>query len=754
MRHYLNKKHPVLAPNFRSTLVAGLTSAVVGSMVVTAQDTSGDVVELSAYRVIGNADDAFLQPGSGYVIAQAQVEAFRFDDINNVLKATPGLYLRQEDAFGLFPNISLRGADSSRSGKVTLLEDGVPIAPALYSAPSAYFAPNAGRMEGFEVLKGSSQVRFGPHTTGGVINYISRSVPTESTGRLDLSVGTDEDYRAHLWYGDEFEVGEDKSLGYVAEVYYRDAGGMRAINPALGGGYAGSDDTGLERTDYLFKTRYRAGDHHTVEAKIGFSDIDSGASYLGLSTEDFALDAQRRYAASRMDNYNADQTRTYLRHTARTDDFGEFVTTVYYNHFKRNWYKLDKVDGTTLSKAVVIGAPELDVLRGAAPGQLKVKANNRSYSSSGVETKWLHDIVVANQHHEFEIGVRYHTDYIRRYQWSDLYDQDATGAWTYNSRLGPDTQGDRRQESDAWSVYLEDSISVGALTLKPGVRWEHVRWDYFRADKRDPAQVAEDSYDYFVPGLGATYLFNADWLVFGGAYRGVSPTSPSGALKGLKEESSNSFELGLRKSPSDAAWFGEVVLFRSDFNDLIVAESIGSGTSDENVGEVIVQGIELQGGLDLHSVFDLGEWEIPLTWGVTYTDAVFDGASASTDPESIFFNAMADNDLPYIPEWHFFAQVSVRKGPMTLAASLSFVDETYGTGDNLDASPTDVRVGKIDAHTTVDFSARYQVTEALEVYLIGSNVFDEVYVASRLPHGLRAGPPARWRVGVSWDFGH
>lgn len=718
-----------------------------------AQETANAVLELSPYRVIGDASETFLQPGSGYVFTPDQIEIFRFDDINLVLKSTPGVYLRGEDAFGLFPNISLRGADPSRSGKVTLMEDGVPIAPAPYSSPSAYFAPNAGRMEGFEILKGSSQVRFGPHTTGGVINYLSRSVPNESKGSIDLSVGTDEDYRAHLWFGDAFAVGEDNALGYVAEIYYRDAGGVREIDPAVGGGYAGSDDTGLERVDYLFKTHYRVGNRQSIEAKIGYSDILSGASYLGLSNEDFPINAHRRYAASRLDTYEADQTRVYLRHTARTDRYGEFVTTVYHNAFKRNWYKLDKVDGSTLSKALVASAPELDILRGAAPGELKVKANNRSYASTGLETKWRHSLELNEQVHAFEFGVRYHTDYIRRYQWADLFDQDATGAWTYGSRRGPDKEGNRRQESDAWSVYLEDAISIGAFTLRPGLRWEHIRWDYFRADGRDPAQVADGSYDIFAPGVGATWLLEENWILFGGAYRGISPVSPSGARSGLKEERTNSYELGIRKSNQDALWYGEVVLFRSDFDDLLVAESIGSGTSaDESIGEVRVQGVELQGGLNLEEVFDLDGWEIPLTVAITYTDASFVGLSSSTDAESIFFGAEAGNSLPYIPEWQFFAQLSVRQGPLALAASLSYVDESFGSADNLDASPSDVRVGSIDAHTTVDLSVRYNLTEALEVYLVGSNVFDEVYIASRLPHGLRAGPPARWRVGASWTF--
>jgi Fe(3+) dicitrate transport protein len=54
-------------------------------------------------------------------------------------------------------------------------------APATYTAPSAYYSPTVERMSGLEVIKGSSQVKYGPHTTGGVINYLSTIIPDEVT---------------------------------------------------------------------------------------------------------------------------------------------------------------------------------------------------------------------------------------------------------------------------------------------------------------------------------------------------------------------------------------------------------------------------------------------------------------------------------------------------------------------------------------------------------------------------------------------
>ncbi len=88
--------------------------------------------------------------GSAHVIGEEELELYEADDIHQVLGKVPGVYVRGEDGFGLRPNIGIRGANSDRSAKIVLLEDGVLLGPAPYSAPAAYYFPMATRLVGVD----------------------------------------------------------------------------------------------------------------------------------------------------------------------------------------------------------------------------------------------------------------------------------------------------------------------------------------------------------------------------------------------------------------------------------------------------------------------------------------------------------------------------------------------------------------------------------------------------------------------------
>ena len=134
--------------------------------------------------IFGNKYMAKNRTGSAYYISPTELKKLGYTDINRVLKTVPGITIVEEDGFGLRPNISLRGTSPERSAKISLMEDGVLIAPAPYSASAAYYFPSVARMEAVEILKGSSQVQYGPFTSGGAINMVSTQIPDHFSGRI------------------------------------------------------------------------------------------------------------------------------------------------------------------------------------------------------------------------------------------------------------------------------------------------------------------------------------------------------------------------------------------------------------------------------------------------------------------------------------------------------------------------------------------------------------------------------------------
>jgi Fe(3+) dicitrate transport protein len=160
--------------------------------------------------VVGSS--ANRAPGSSQVISKRQLQRFHYDDPQALLLQAPGVYVRQEDGVGLRPNIGIRGANADRSKKVTLMEDGVLFGPAPYSAPAAYYFPLMARMVQVRVVKGPSAISYGPQTVGGAIDFVTRPIPSDVGGALDIAGGEYGYAKGHGYFGASTE-----RVGFLVE---------------------------------------------------------------------------------------------------------------------------------------------------------------------------------------------------------------------------------------------------------------------------------------------------------------------------------------------------------------------------------------------------------------------------------------------------------------------------------------------------------------------------------------------------------
>jgi Fe(3+) dicitrate transport protein len=707
--------------------------------------------------VIGSKQKIDQLTGAGVYVSSEDILRQGYDDINRVLRKAPGVNVREEDGFGLFPNISLRGVDTQRTSKITVMEDGIPTAPATYSAPAAYYTPTTGRMAGIEVLKGSSQIRFGPHTTGGVMNYRSTPIPEGMHGRLGVSFGSDADFRQHAYVGNSWstELGE---FGFVAEHYFRHADGYKSIDATASSG--GSDDTGFRKSEPMFKFFWepRTVRFQRIEAKIGLTDLDADETYLGLIDADFEADSVRRYSASRFDNIDTNHLRSYLRHTIELTPNLSATTTGYYNRFDRNWFKL-RGDGEDLAVNTSNGC-----WTGQAACDLKYRNNRRGYYSAGVESILDWTTSVGASDHELKLGLRYHQDRVERDQDNFTWVQRDDGSMDYAASRseGPCTGGCRWQQSRGLALFVQDRIDWGNWTVQPGLRFERIEYSFTETPAATLVETSEDRdvLTYWAPGIGLRYQLTPDLSLFGGLHRGVSVPGPRSNVKsGIREETSLGAELGARWAPS--RWLNtEVVLFHTKFDDLLVTDNIGSGGGsgrDENVGSVNSYGLEL--ALE----FDPGlwrDWSFQNPWhvSVTLTSATLDGDTTSTDPESIFAGGRDGDDVPYIPDYQVSVGSGIEFDRLGIFIDASWVDRTFSTASN-EASPinpftgaVDYSFGDTDSFFVVDLSARYDLNEQISISVNVHNLLDEEYIVSRHPIGPRPGRPRSLHVGVSYDF--
>jgi Fe(3+) dicitrate transport protein len=733
----------------RGTTALGAVTAEVADGAVAASDPSvaSSLGLFDALLVVGGLEEAERLPGSAWVITEAQLERQGYDDLHRILEQVPGVVVQEEEGFGLRPNIGLRGTGVERSSKITLLEDGVLVAPAPYSAPAAYYAPTAGRLSGVEVRKGSSSIRQGPFTNGGAINLLSTGIPDGLRARLTIEAGENDERRARGWVG-----GGAERFGWLFETYQGEHGGFKELD---GGG-----DTGYELQDYLGKLRFNsrsdARTHQALELKLGATDQRGDETYLGLAQPDFDRWPYRRYAASAGDVIDAEHQQLQLRHVFAPSARVELTTAVYRNDFARNWYKLDRVGSAAIASVLEQPAAfdeELQILRGerdSAAGALLVRNNRRDYYSQGLQTIARTTFGGGGVDHDLEIGARWHQDEEDRFQEDDRY-QMLAGRRVLTALGVPGSQDNRVGEARAFSAFAQDVITMGRFTVSPGVRVEAIdlrRTDYARGDvaRTGAGRVVRDNgLTELIPGLGLDYELGGSGRVFLGVHRGFAPPSP-GSAEVVEAESSVNYELGYRWSSGSRR--AEVIGFYNDYDNLLGTDTLssgGGGTGDQfNGGAVAVRGVEAALSFEQR----LGDRHaLPVRFAYTYTEGEF-RSSFLTSFEDWAPAVETGDELPYLPGHQLHAAVSLRAQRWAAHLDATWVDEmrTRAGRGAIPESESIPSHGKVDLRLERDLSERFTLSAQV------LNVTDEVYVAARRPAGLRPGLPRSFLLGLRFDF--
>jgi Fe(3+) dicitrate transport protein len=691
-------------------------------------------------------------PGSVYYISPKAIEKFSYTDINRTLRAVPGVNLQEEDGFGLRPNIGLRGTGTERSSKITIMEDGVLMAPAPYAAPAAYYFPTIGRMQAVEILKGSSQIKYGPYTTGGAINLISTQIPNEFSGRINLLAGSYGGKNLHAFVGNSH-----KNVAYVVETYQYGSDGFKQLD---GGG-----STGFDKKDYLAKVRINTNEdakvYQSLLFKIGQVNEISNETYLGLTQEDFNITPYRRYFGSQVDQMKTEQTQLSLTHTARFSDFFNVTTTAYTTKLARNWYKLNKVrdsTGTKSSIGDILDNPNdyndaFDILKGISSTNddaLFVKANNRTYYSKGIQTVLGFNFKTNRITHNIDFGLRLHQDQMDRFQWVDEYAMD-NGVMELTKLGTPGTESNRIESAKAFATYVQYKLEIGNFTAIPGLRYENMTLSKQDFGKSDPDRTGIDlkersnQVEVFIPGIGLDYKFNRYWSTFAGIHKGFSP---AGSKEGTEPEKSINYELGTRLSKTSLS--GEAVVFINDYSNLLgtdLAAAGGGGTTDLfNGGEVLTKGLEFQLTYDLLGPNPSTPFRLPLSIVYTYTDSEFQN-NFKSDNES-WGQVSAGDEFPYLANNQVTFILGAEHQKFNINLSGRYIDEMR----TVPGQGTIPENEKTEAYFVIDASANYAVHNNISLFTNATNLTNKAYLVARRPAGLRPGMPRAFNIGIKANF--
>ena len=701
-----------------------------------------DVETIESVTIIGSAEDLRKLPGSGQIVPNEELLKAMDTDIQKILTAVPGVYMRTEEGYGLRPNISIRGTAIERSGKVTIMEDGVLVAPSPYTSSSAYYFPTTGRIHSVEVLKGPASVSQGPQTIGGAINLISTPIPNAPSGKFVQELGENGMMRTHAYYG-----GTSGNFGALVEVHEHESDGFDSI-ANVGG------DTGFDKSDLMVKARYESG-AHSLTLKMVDIDENSNQSYVGLSQASFNANPRVRYGATAYDKMMNDGEQTSLTYVGDFENFNVQFTS-WQNDYHRDWFKVSdfnnkKAHGEQddinelISDANNGSANAQAILDGKLPVQIEYKHNNRYYTNEGYQFSINTTLGI----HDLTLGYRDMEDSESRIQAHEYSDQAADGSLSaLYGYVGLSGSNNRLRESSATSYYLQDTMDFGKLDVTLGYRSEdydqrHRRWGEGAGPNLTAVRITSvrDTFatnDHTTSSFGATYDLSDSVTLVAGFHEGMTP------MFGADPEEADNTELGIRYSEGTTSL--EAFYFSSEYSNLSAECTLVSGAAcnpEESAvfsgGAADVEGLEFTGSW----VFEGDGVSYPVALAYTSTDATFNNSS-----ESDYFGVVsAGDDLPYIPS----SSMSLVAGFISdngLSGNMRLID--VGSSCSIAACGT---YNKINAHTIIDLNIRKALTDSMDIYAIIENVSDDADIISRAPsEGARSQKPRTIKVGFSYKF--
>jgi Fe(3+) dicitrate transport protein len=732
----------------------GLTAqSILGPDTATIVRSSRDsVARLPGLTVIGSAEDRDRIPGSAQTLDRVTLARARVFTTNEALRKVSGVTVRDEEGLGLRPNISIRGLNPTRSTKVLLLEDGVPVSLAPYGDNAAYYHPPIGRMESIEVLKGAGQILYGPQTVGGVINYITPGLPSATSSSLRLAGGSNAFASAYARVaavqgeaGTVFDLGRFRSLGAREHV-------------------------ASDVSDASVKFFLPVAPSQRLVAKVNLFREGSQVTYSGLREEEWA--ANPRWNPFRNDRFDIQRLGGSLSHEwARGGR--RLVTTLYGHDISRDWWRQSSNSAQRPNDAADPACGGLANLERGCGNEGRL----RRYQIAGLEPRYSQPLLLGSLAGTLDAGLRLHREMQQRLQVNGAaHDSRSVGP---ASNAGSGLLEDNLRTTDALAGFLQARLGGLAWSVTPGLRVEHIA--IARSNRRpvanNPAGVTgATSLTEVIPGIGATVSPRPRLTLFAGAHRGFAPprnedliNNSTGGILELDPERSWNYELGARWS-TDNGWSVDATLFRLDFENQIIPASVagGIGATLTSAGRTLHQGVELDLRGELASGVAFTPFvQLATTWmpiarfggerfvyvGTAGTDVMGKVYSEQNATETRNRVRVTGKRLPYAPELTLTATLGARhRAGFDFSVEAVHLGRQFGDALNTRVLVADGQQGPLATSTLWNLAANWTSAPlGVTVFATVKNVFDHLVLVDRT-RGLLPGMPRLVQLGLERRF--
>jgi Fe(3+) dicitrate transport protein len=680
-------------------------------------------IVVRAGQITGPPEHLQRIPGSLDVLDERTMENGRFFTFNEALRKVAGIHVREEEGFGLRPNIGVRGLLPTRSAKVLLLEDGIPLAFAPYGDNASYYHPPVDRYESIEVLKGSGQILFGPSTVGGVINYVTPAIPDQPSGWVTLQGGSRDYFNGHIRQG-----GTLGRTGYLLDFLRKQGEGARE-----------NVRSGLN--DFNLKVVTTVSSRQVVTFRTNYYAERSRVTYSGLREDEYR--AHPRQNPFRNDAFAGDRVGLSLTHLYVARPGLLFRTNLYGSWFGRDWWRQSSNSAqrpNDRSDPACGGMANLNTTCGNE-GRL------RRYTTWGIEPRAQAAFRLFGALNEADFGFRIHAERQERRQ--ENGDRPT-------ARSGVVVENNERRNS-ALSLFAQDRLVWGRWAVTPGLRVEHVR---YQRTNRLAGATGETSLTQLIPGIGIAFTASERAAFFAGAHRGFVPprtediiSNATGGVVELDPELSWNFEAGFRSTLARGLRL-ESTFFRMDYENQVVPASVagGLGAAFTNGGQTLHQGLELSLRADSGALLGSRHnfyTRVAYTW---LPVAKFTGTRFSNVP-GFSATRVSGRRLPYAPDHllNLTLGYSHSRG-LDLSFEAVHVADQFGDDLNSVAPSPDGQRGRLPGWLVWNATANYSLEHLRTTFFLSvRNLSDRLYIADRA-RGILPGAPRQVQAGVKYSF--